>query len=130
MTTGTWNPTQTTYHLDIDFLTQIIEAINNEPFDINNYLSIETQQQHNPIMRLPKDQWFLMKEVFSASEIISLIKFFTLAEMHYSGWEAGEKSPVIWLAKVLRQKGNKIDQDLLQWIKSNSDNKFLPYGPL
>lgn len=130
MTTGTWNPTQATYDLDITVLKNIVTSMNDETFNITTYFTPDMQQQHSPIMRLPKEQWFTIKESFSKEEIILLIQFFTLAEMHYSGWEAGEKSPVIWLAKVLRQMGNKIDQELLQWIKSNSDNKFLPYGAL
>jgi hypothetical protein len=130
MTTGTWNPTQTTYDLDIMLLKNIAASMSNEEFNIKTFFNAEMQQQHSPMMRLPKEQWFALKEKFSKDEIISLIQFFTLAEMHYSGWEGGEKSPVIWLAKVLRQTGHKIDQTLLQWIKLNSDNKFLPYGAL
>jgi hypothetical protein len=50
--------------------------------------------------------------------------------MQYNHWRAEERSPVIWLTKILRQKGGKIDKDLLQWIKTESDNKFLPNGAL
>jgi len=46
------------------------------------------------------------------------------------GWEAGQQSPVIPLAKVLRTRGQRLDRDLLQWLREVNDNRFLPYGPL
>ena len=46
------------------------------------------------------------------------------------GWEAGAKSPVIPLARVLRNRGRRLDKALLQWLREVSDNRFLPYGPL
>lgn len=128
MTTGTWNPEQSSYILDIEFLQQIISSSSTQP--IENCLSKDEQQAHAAIMQLPKSDWFALKESLSNEEIIFLIKFFTIAEMKYAGWSAEEQSPVIWLAKILRQKGGKLDAELLQWIKNNSDNKFLPYGAL
>lgn len=128
MTTGTWNPEQYNYVLHIKFLQEIISSSKKIP--IENYLSNDEQKKHAAIMRLPKDDWFALKDSLSSEEIISLIKFFTLAEMKYADWSAEEKSPVIWLAKMLRQKGEKLDSKLLQWIKNNSNNKFLPYGAL
>ena len=47
-----------------------------------------------------------------------------------TGWEAGSKSPVIPLAKALRNRGHRLDKTLLQWLREVSDNRFLPYGPL
>lgn len=136
MTIGTWNPAAekvaaTTYSLDMIFLKKITLFMeqNDEP-KIASYLNASEQEQHCAIMTLPKENWFAVKENLSPSEIILLIKFFTLAEMTYTNWTGDEASPVIWLAKLLRQKGERIGADLLQWIKSNSDNKFLPYGAL
>ena len=81
-------------------------------------------------MTLDKTHWFDKKEQLSSTEITLLIKFFTLAEMQFTQWTAEEKSPVIWLTKVLRQKGEALDKELLLWIKTHSDNKFLPHGAL
>ncbi len=133
MTIGTWNPTPTdseeNYQLEIDFLRKIIRDMSST-IDISTYLSIDEQKKHAPIMSLDKTVWFSLKESLSTEDIIILIRFFTLAEMTYTNWTANESSPVIWLAKLLRQKGEKIDTQLLQWIKSNTRNKFLPYGAL
>jgi len=95
--------------------------------DIENFLTLEQQQKHQAIMLLPKSEWFSMEDTLSNDEIISLIQFFTLAEMKYNEWSAEEKSPVIWLNKLLRKKGSALDKELLLWIKSHSTNKFIPH---
>ena len=58
---------------------------------------------------------------------ISLIRLFTLLEEQVSGWEAGNKSPVISLVKMLKERGD-FEADLRKWIKSNTKNRYLPYG--
>ena len=98
--------------------------------DISSFLTQKEQNDHQAIMTLDKTHWFDKKEQLSSTEITLLIKFFTLAEMQFTQWTAEEKSPVIWLTKVLRQKGEALDKELLLWIKTHSDNKFLPHGAL
>lgn len=57
------------------------------------------------------------------------IKVLTLADETVPGCEAGAKSPVIRMARLLRARGDYPD-DLTSWIKSASSNRFLPYGSL
>lgn len=59
--------------------------------------------------------------------IISLVRLFTLVEEQVSGWDAGNKSPVISLAKILKERGY-LEADLRKWIKSNTKNRYLPHG--
>ena len=48
--------------------------------------------------------------------IISLVRLFTLVEEQVSGWDAGNKSPVIPLVKILKERGN-FEADLRKCIK-------------
>ncbi len=135
MSLGSWDPStgsnDSTYKIDIEFLQSIIQWVKKENLeDIENFLTLEQQQKHQAIMLLPKSEWFSMEDTLSNDEIISLIQFFTLAEMKYNEWSAEEKSPVIWLNKLLRKKGSALDKELLLWIKSHSTNKFIPHGAL
>ncbi len=136
MSINTWDPnasisTTNSYLLNIEFLQKIINDHQQDSIsNIQSYLSTEEQKQHQPIMKLAKESWFAIKEQLSDEDIVVLIKFFTLAEMQFSDWTAEEYSPVIWLSKIFRQRGKTLDKDLLLWIKSTSNNKFLPYGPL
>ena len=59
--------------------------------------------------------------------IISLVRLFTLVEEQVSGWEAGNKSPVISLVKILKERGD-FEAELRKWIKSNTKNRYLPHG--
>lgn len=59
-----------------------------------------------------------------------LLKFFTFVEMAHPSLRADKHNPAIACAKLLRQRGHSIDKSILQWIRSVSDNRFLPYGPL
>ena len=80
-------------------------------------------------MHLDASHWDQVAASHSDDDLLHLIRFFTLAE-NLPGWEAGETSPVIPLAKTLRQRGMKLDKELLRWIRSVNNNRYLPYGPL
>lgn len=73
--------------------------------------------------------WKLRATSMGTSDLVSLIRLFTLAEDQLPGWQAGAKSPVIALARALRQRG-EFPEQLTSWIKANTGNKFLPYGSL
>jgi hypothetical protein len=59
--------------------------------------------------------------------LISLIRLFTRVEEQVSGWDAGNKSPVIQLVKILKERGD-FEAELRKWIKSNTKNRYLPHG--
>ena len=83
-----------------------------------------------------KDKMQLMHQeadAFRAAQNLSdgvladVIRFFTLAEMQLPGWEAGKKNPVIYLVRILKDRDG-FDPELRKWIKTNTDNRYLPYG--
>lgn len=133
MSLGSWDPdnasTSTDFSIDIDTLKQFLSLSDDELQDLSNALTNELIQQQAPLMQLDRSQWLEIATEFDNDQLIQLIKFFTLAES-LPGWHSGDKSPVIGLAKYLRKHGHKLDKDLLIWIKANSKNHFLPYGPL
>ena len=61
--------------------------------------------------------------------LLGWLRALTLAEETVPGCEAGAKSPVIGLARLLRERGD-YPADLTAWIKAVSSNRFLPYGSL
>ena len=110
--------------------------------DLEHFLAIEDKQlvsladalnqdviiQQRALMTLHKNAWAQVSSELSNEQLTHLIRFFTLAEAQLSGWEAGSKSPVVWLCRELKKRGAFPDQELIQWIKANTENKFLPYG--
>ena len=63
------------------------------------------------------------------SVLEALIKIFTLGEMNYASWAAGDKSPVIALVKELKRR-EAYDSSVTKWVKAHTTNRFLPHGSL
>lgn len=134
MTTGSWDPNatqaQTSLIPDTDLLQRYLALSREDKLnDLGNQLDATEQQTHAPLMQLDKTQWLEAGAALNDGDIEHLMRFFTKAEQ-LPGWEAGAKSPVIWLGKILKQRGHGISKELAQWIKANSDNRFLPHGAL
>ena len=98
------------------------------PEQLATKLPPEIIQSHAWLMRTHKDSWFKIAARLDNQQLIALVRFFTLAEEQLPGWEAENKSPVIWLCRELKNRGQFPDPELIDWIKSHSSNKFLPYG--
>ena len=73
--------------------------------------------------------WTVRAQSCTDEELRGLVRIFTLGEMQFAGWKAGEKSAVIALVRELKQRGG-YDKSFTQWIKSHTDNRFLPHGSL
>ena len=132
-TVDTWDPNQnkdaddTTINLDV--LLRLAKISAHDQLDqLSQALSGDEISSHRHLMTHHKDDWFNVSEELELHTLVHLVRFFTLAEAQLPGWEAGSKSPVIWLCRELKKRGAFPDPELIQWIKANSDNKFLPYG--
>ena len=77
-------------------------------------------------MSLGSKAWQLATNLSSA-DIEPLIRLFTLLERQVPGWDAGNKSPVIPLVKLLKARDD-FSPELRKWIKANTENRYLPYG--
>ncbi len=135
MSIGTWEPASNNESPDVEVTPELLQrfiAISQQESlaQIGDFFPHEQLNHHKRLMRLPKERWFALAENFDSEEIVHLIRFFTAAEMKLPGWEAGAKSPVVWLVKTLRKRGTPPTRELLLWIKSNSTNKYLPNGAL
>ncbi len=78
---------------------------------------------------IAKPGWEKFTKSSSVDEVIRLIRLATLAEMRYASMQCGAKSPVIKLVKILKSK-SAFSDELQQWIKSVTTNRYLPYGDL
>ena len=75
------------------------------------------------------DEWKDLVTEESTNTIVEWVKVVTLAEKKLPNCETGGKSPVLALLAVLKQR-NEVPSELLQWIKANTENRYLPYGDL
>lgn len=133
MTIGSWIPEteKTTMTIDQEWLKRCITISTEDRLDaLPTPFTTEEQQKYSVVMRLPQQQWQDAAVELSNDDIIALIRFFTKAEKLIDGWDAGKESPAIWLNKVLRKRGEKLNRELLLWIRNNTDNRFIPNGGL
>ena len=113
-----------------------------DEFELWSRLADEFQRAENPneldfspedilgcSSSIAKPGWEKFTQSSSVDDVIRLIRLATLAEMRYASMQCGAKSPVIKLVKILKSKAAFSDQ-LQQWIKSVTTNRYLPYGDL
>lgn len=73
-----------------------------------------------------RQQWLAQ---FESERLVGWLRILTLAEDALPGCAAGAKSPVIQIARLLRER-DAYPPNLTPWIKTVSKNRFLPYGSL
>ncbi len=134
MSPESWDPNieqaKQNVQLDEALLKRFITISQNQQLEqLGTLLSTDEQQKQAGLMQLSKEQWFECAQLFSDDDIEHLMRFFTVAEQ-LPGWQADASSPVIWLGKILKQRGTGIHRELVLWIKDHSNNQFLPHGAL
>jgi len=97
-----------------------------EMLELTSELTPAEVSEGAPLMTLPASAWDFLKGRDTAS-LTGLVRFFTVAENQLPGWSAGSKSPVIALVSILKERG-EFTTELRKWVKSNTDNRYLPYG--
>ena len=88
-------------------------------------ISVEDQGRFAPLVRHPG--WIASMAAFTDSELSRLVRIFTLGEMLFNNWTAGDQSAVIPIVAE-RKLRDAYDRSLTRWIKAHSDNRFLPHG--
>lgn len=92
-------------------------------------LSPAEQQALAAGTRAGLDAWSGVAATLDAAMLVGLVRFYTVAEAVLPGWDAGDASPVIALARELRRR-EAWPADLRAWIRARSANRFLPWGNL
>lgn len=122
---GVWEPKKPV-QIDVDTLQRLVGVMAVAGDDVAGALSAEDIEIQAPLMQQSEDAW-QAAQALGDGEIEALIRFFTLAEMQLPGWEGGKKSPVIYLVRIMKERGT-FTGTLRRWIKAHTDNRYLPYG--
>lgn len=133
MSLGSWDPQADAAAHDISIEPDTLQRLaaysrDGQLEQLEQLLGADSQRLAG-LMQLDHGLWQQAAGELTDDELLHLIRFFAMAE-NLPGWEAGEKSPVIPLAKVLRKRGQRLDKELLLWLRQVNQNRFLPYGPL
>ena len=130
-----WEPSsgsESNKNLDPSFiLSFLIQLENKSAEEIKAYtkgLSEEKLLTFTSFIKADEVFWLESFTSLSEQELKSLIFFFSIAESCHTALEAGNESAVIALNKLLKQQKNKLSKEELLWIRSNSNNRFIPNG--
>ena len=121
---GSWDPDPKLSEQHRDILDRAADAIDQPGLG----MTTETQQMLSSVIQASPQIWLDFVEQETTIRIIGWIKVLTLIE-EVLGVEVGAKSPVITLVRLLKKR-NVYPNNLTEWIKSHSHNRFLPYGSL
>ena len=128
MSVGNWTPSATNTVTKAELL-QLCSYVENRELNITD--DSKLIGSHAWLMKQNKEFWQPLLTTFEQAELERLLEFFTLIEVARPEWQGGDCNPVIFIAKVLKRQFDAFpDKDTIRWIKTISDNKFLPYGPL
>ncbi len=130
MSIGVWEPGKSdqpeVQEISEDELKSLLSLLEEDDLSqLENLLGDKTQAFAH-LMKQEEAAWAVAEKLPDEALVI-LVRFFTLAEMQLSGWDAGKTSPVIYLVKTLKAR-DAFPADLRKWIKANTDNRYLPYG--
>lgn len=92
-------------------------------------LTDDEQALLRPTMVVEAEAWLTFVAEESNASVEAWIKVLTLVERDFNGFEAGNRSPVLTLINVLKSR-DALPDDLFTWIKTHTQNRFLPYGSL
>ena len=127
MAVGVWNPEESEHKtVDTGLLKRFLVVDPGTGGIQEADLESAGVDAENGIMKLDASAW-QSAEALQTEEIVRLVRIFTLVESQVPGWDAGPKSPVIPLVKLLKKRDG-FTPELRKWIKANTDNRYLPYG--
>ncbi|NQV66167.1 MAG: hypothetical protein HQ497_12465 [SAR86 cluster bacterium] len=130
MTIGVWQPAKADAEkgLSLDDLKAYAVLTDGALENLATSLSAAQIGGDGRLMRLDEAPW-QVATALSDEELVNLVRFFTLAERQLPGWDGGKQSPVIYLVRILKQR-EAFTPVLRQWVKANTDNRYLPNGAL
>ncbi len=125
MSIGVWKPS-TAVPLTTAQLSTLLELLPEAMLDNLDDLDVGDFQVYRSWMKTEAALWQSAEDL-DAQAKHQLIRFFTLAERDWVGWDAGKTSPVIALVASLKRM-DQFDPEFRRWIKSHTDNRYLPNG--
>lgn len=104
------------------------EPILHQPQQLAQWISDDNVQRIRPWLSLSEAQWQPIIASLPQDALFPLAVLFTAGEQQLSGWQCGAKNPAIWIFRYLKQQGLLPEKNQIRWLKSLTDNRFIPYG--
>jgi hypothetical protein len=79
-------------------------------------------------LKIQETVWHEVLADMSPEALYPLAVFFTLAEQKLPGWQAGARNPAIWACRMLKHLGQTPNKEKVRYLKSLTDNRYIPWG--
>ncbi len=127
----TWQPTASNTVISVDILLELSTKVTSQE-SINDDIKTLNENEINLIasyINAPQAAWEKAIENFSKAQILNLCMIFTKGEMQFSNWTFSSKNPTIYLLRYLKAQNIAVEKDFVRWLKKQTDNRYIPYGP-
>lgn len=127
MSVESWEPgSRSIRSADVDRLVEASEHLEAQDFGLSadEIARFAALARHEGAL-----DWEAAAGPLPSAAIEGLVRLFTLAEMRFTGWESGARSPVVPMVAILKARGD-YPSTLTRWIKEHTSNRFLPHGSL
>lgn len=127
----TWQPNTGIDSISTDILIRLIERISSRETAKNDIhqISEEDINQIAGYLNTPQGLWLQAVVDLSDEQILKLCVLFTIGEMEFPSWAFASKNPTIYFLKHLKTKKIVVEKDFVRWLKKQTDNRYIPYGP-
>lgn len=125
MAIATWDPTQPTSN---DLTLAQLQAVAEQ-----YHLNCDVQAIFSPpsfwqaVMK--RKDWRLANDL-SDQALWQLVILFTRLEAEDASFTAGESNPAIAFFKILKKRKATPDSEQVRWLKSLTNNRYIPHGPV
>ena len=127
----TWQPTEQKINISAEKLLDFASLISSQESIQDDIMRTDSANIDlvNGYLNAPQDAWLKAIENFSDEQILNLCMFFTVGEMKFPTWTFGSKNPTIYFLRHLKLEGRAAEKDFVRWLKKQTDNRYIPYGP-
>ncbi|BCE02563.1 hypothetical protein [Marinicellulosiphila megalodicopiae] len=129
MSIGSWDPSQS-IELSHNDLTQLLALTDDQILDIQSQFDHDFFNRIKPLMKQNLAFWKTNVDHLNDEQLTQLMKVFTLLEVKVDDFACLDKSPVVWIGKLLKSRKAFPEKRIIDWMKANTDNKFIPHGSL
>jgi len=127
----TWQPSEQITSISAEKLLGLASLINgkNTIEDDIKHLESADIELISSYLNAPQSAWLKAIEEFTDTQILDLCMLFTVGEMKFPTWTFGSKNPTIYFLRHLKAENRAAEKDFVRWLKKQTDNRYIPYGP-
>lgn len=127
----TWNPSDQKTTISAQRLSKLASLISSQDNIQEEVMHLESSDVNliGSYLNAPQDAWIKAVENIDGAQILKLCMLFTVGEMKFQTWTFGSKNPTIYFLRYLKAKNQAPEKDFIRWLKKQTDNRYIPYGP-